>query len=58
MIFWDSWSEYQLKATRSAAASFGLRLGEVELQKQPDYEGALLLLCRRASPALRLLARF
>ena len=42
MIFWDSWSEYQLKATSSAAASFGLRLAEVELRKQPyDYEGAL-----------------
>ena len=42
MILWDSWSEYQLKATSSAAASFGLRLAAVELQKQPyDYEGAL-----------------
>ena len=42
MIFLDSWSEYQSKATSSAAASFGLRLAEVELQKQPyDYEGAL-----------------
>jgi putative ABC transport system substrate-binding protein len=42
MIFWDSWSEYQLKATSSAAPSFGLRLTAVELQKQPyDYEGAL-----------------
>ena len=42
MIFWDSWSDYQLKATSSAAASFGLRLAAVELEKQPyDYEGAL-----------------
>ena len=42
MIFWDSQSEYQLKATISAAASFGLRLAEVELRRQPyDYEGAL-----------------
>ena len=41
-IFWDSLSEYQWKATSSAAASFGLRLAGVELQKQPyDYEGAL-----------------
>ena len=41
-IFWDSLSEYQWKATSSAAASFGLRLAGVELQKQPyDHEGAL-----------------
>jgi putative tryptophan/tyrosine transport system substrate-binding protein len=41
-IFWDALSEYQWKATSSAAASFGLRLAGVELQKQPyDYEGAL-----------------
>ena len=41
-IFWDSLSEYQWKATSSAAASFGLRLAGVELKKQPyDYEGAL-----------------
>ena len=41
-IFWDSLSEYQWKATSSAAASFGLRLAGVELQKQPyDYDGAL-----------------
>ena len=41
-IFWDSLSEYQWKATSSAAASFGLRLAGVELLKQPyDYEGAL-----------------
>lgn len=41
-MFWDSWSEYHWKATSSAAASFGLRLAGVELQKQPyDYEGAL-----------------
>jgi putative tryptophan/tyrosine transport system substrate-binding protein len=41
-IFWDSLSEYQWKATSSAAASFGLRLAGVELLKQPyNYEGAL-----------------
>jgi putative tryptophan/tyrosine transport system substrate-binding protein len=41
-IFWDPLSEYQWKATSSAAASFGLRLAGVELQKEPyDYEGAL-----------------
>jgi putative tryptophan/tyrosine transport system substrate-binding protein len=41
-IFWDALSEYQWKATSTAAASFGLRLAGVELQKQPyDYEGAL-----------------
>ena len=41
-IFWDALSEYQWKATSSAAAAFGLRLAGVELQKQPyDYEGAL-----------------
>ena len=41
-MLWDARSEYQWKATSSAAASFGLRLAGVELQKQPyDYEGAL-----------------
>jgi putative ABC transport system substrate-binding protein len=41
-IFWDSLSEYQWRATSSAAASLGLRLASVELVKQPyDYEGAL-----------------
>jgi putative tryptophan/tyrosine transport system substrate-binding protein len=41
-IFWDSLSQYQWKATSSAAESFGLRLAGVELLKQPyDYEGAL-----------------
>jgi putative tryptophan/tyrosine transport system substrate-binding protein len=41
-MLWDARSEYQWKATSSAAASVGLRLAGVELQKQPyDYEGAL-----------------
>ena len=41
-MLWDARSEYQWKATSSAAASFGLRLAGVEFQKQPyDYEGAL-----------------
>jgi putative ABC transport system substrate-binding protein len=41
IMFWDALSEYQWKATNSAAAPFGLRLAGVELVKQPyDYEGA------------------
>ena len=41
-MFWDSVSQYQWKATNSAAVSFGLRLAGVELLKQPyDYEEAL-----------------
>jgi putative ABC transport system substrate-binding protein len=41
-MFWDSLSDYQWKATSSAAAPFGLRLAGVELLKQPyDYDGAL-----------------
>jgi putative ABC transport system substrate-binding protein len=41
-MLWDARSEYQWKATSTAAASFGLRLAGVELQKHPyDYEGAL-----------------
>ncbi len=41
-VFWDSVSGDQLKATRSAAPEFGLRLADVELRDQPyDYEKAL-----------------
>jgi putative ABC transport system substrate-binding protein len=41
-VFWDSWSEAQWEATRSAATEFGLRLADVELRDRPyDYESAL-----------------
>jgi putative tryptophan/tyrosine transport system substrate-binding protein len=41
-VFWDSASEEQWKATRGAAASFGLQLADVELRDQPyDYDNAL-----------------
>jgi putative tryptophan/tyrosine transport system substrate-binding protein len=41
-VFWDSASEEQWKATRGAAASFGLQLADVELRDQPyDYDTAL-----------------
>jgi putative ABC transport system substrate-binding protein len=41
-VFWDSASEDQWKATRSAAPEFGLRLAGVQLRDQPyDYEKAL-----------------
>jgi putative ABC transport system substrate-binding protein len=42
IMFWDSWSQDQWKATSSAAAEFGLQLAGVELSEQPyDYERAL-----------------
>lgn len=41
-VFWDSASEDQWEATRSAALEFGLRLADVQLRDQPyDYEKAL-----------------
>jgi putative ABC transport system substrate-binding protein len=41
-MFWDVSSSDQWNATRSAAASLGLRLGSVELREQPyDYQRAL-----------------
>jgi putative ABC transport system substrate-binding protein len=40
--FWDTASEEQWRATRAAAAAFGLQLAGVELRDQPyDYEKAL-----------------
>ena len=42
IMFWDSPSEYQWRATSSVAAAFGLQLVGVELRQQPyDYESAL-----------------
>jgi putative tryptophan/tyrosine transport system substrate-binding protein len=41
-VFWDSATEEQWKATRGAAATFGLQLADVELRDQPyDYDNAL-----------------
>jgi putative ABC transport system substrate-binding protein len=41
-VFWDTSSEEQWEATRSAALEFGLRLADVQLRDQPyDYEKAL-----------------
>ena len=41
-VFWDTASEEQWEATRSAALEFGLRLADVQLRDQPyDYEKAL-----------------
>jgi len=41
-VYWDSASEEQWKATRGAAATFGLKLADVELRDQPyDYDNAL-----------------
>jgi len=41
-VFWDTASEDQWKATRSAAPEFGLRLADVRLHDQPyDYDKAL-----------------
>jgi putative ABC transport system substrate-binding protein len=49
-MLWDAPSEYQWKATSSAAASLGLRLAGVELKKQPyDYEGALASVDHRSA---------
>jgi putative tryptophan/tyrosine transport system substrate-binding protein len=40
-VFWDSVSEDQWQATSKAAATFGLRLANVELTNQPyDYDAA------------------
>ena len=42
IMFWDSPSEHQWRATSSVAAAFGLQLVGVELRQQPyDYESAL-----------------
>jgi len=41
-VFWESVSEEQWKAMRSAAATFGLQLANVELRDQPyEYDKAL-----------------
>lgn len=54
-VFWDSASEAQWKATRSAATEFGLRLADVELRDRPyDYESALA----QAPPDFRSVAIF
>jgi putative tryptophan/tyrosine transport system substrate-binding protein len=42
IMFWDSPSEDQWKATNEAAGAFGLQLTGIELREQPyDYEAAL-----------------